>query len=308
MDEFARVLADDFRMGKTVLPEKGAVEELGAIIERLSYAQNADADRALLALAEPTHPYNALVKQQVLAKHVLLDEGPWFMRPWCLAVLRRALDDTSPTGTHYAMDKNDLRYTEDGRIRTGLLPEFLKDAKDRRQEADERLCDLAAMRLNDLVLGLPPYHPLYQDADKRLAEFKATFDRYAAGYQRSNPSYVAMFFTTSRSAISISEPLRPVYIPGIRPLSRGATAQDVAARKAIFHRDGKGKPVGELPLVARCGSEPVLILQAEVAPNGEIVCGVIGKYFMKEVPDKQLNNGRPVPALLWSDDDDRRRH
>src|SRR5262249_22715983 len=156
--------------------------------------------------------------------------GPWFLHPYCLALLRRAVDDTTPTGIHYAIDETTLRCTEHGKPVVCTLPKFLADPKIRRKEADERVCDQAAARLGDLVLGLPLVHPLYKDADQRLADLKATFDRYSACYQRSDPYYVAKWMT---GRLSSNDVVQPVYLPVLRPLERAATAKDVADGKAI---------------------------------------------------------------------------
>jgi hypothetical protein len=320
-DEALQSFADDFRSGRIVLRaappgnasvhEQTVTAELAALIDRLAYARTSETDRALMALSDPKHPYHRLTKQRLLSKQESWDKGPWFLHPYCLAVLRRALDDTTPTGLHYLVNKGELTLTESGKTSSSKLPEFLADPSVRRREAEERVCDRAAQRLSELVIGIASYHPLYKDADSRLAELKETFDRYAAHYQRASWRANDLMQPGSTSP-SISEHRRAVYVPVIRPLGRGATKEDVVAGKALFDLNGKGKPL-ELKLpsgavlqkeasVKASGIERVLIMQAEEGPDGRIHYGVIGKNFSGVLSPKELPYLFPVEALIWTEE------
>jgi hypothetical protein len=75
----------------------------------------------------------------------------------------------------------------------------------------------------------------------------------------------------------------------------------VCAGRAIFHLDGKGKladlklpAVGTLKDSDKKESEKrVLIVQAEVGPDGEVVCGVIGKNEIRTARGKELSAVAP---------------
>jgi hypothetical protein len=167
------------------------------------------------------------------------------------------------------------------------LPEALADPANRRGEAPERVCDVAAMKLERLVFGLPPYHPLLKDADKRLSAFKAAFDRYAGAYRKLEEREFRLLDKIASTTI---------YVPAIRPLDRVATAADVQAGKAIFHLDGRGKlPDLKFPVGAVVRSDlkkeywrGSLIVQAEIDLNGEMCYGVIGHHEIKLVHGSEL--------------------
>jgi hypothetical protein len=88
------------------------------------------------------------------------------------------------------------------------------------------------------------------------------------------------------------------FMPDIRPLNRAATADDVKAGKAIFHLSGKGKPAEiRLPAVAIRKADAnnkqaprLLIVQAEVDSDGEMMCGVISREAMRALPRSELQD------------------
>src|SRR5262249_51636555 len=112
-------LADDFRLGKIVLPandrprtndddQPGNVELTG-IIRFLVSVGTPTCDRALSALADAKHPLNEVVARRILtAQGRGPDEGPWFAHPFCLRILRKALDNVKPTGSNYRIEKDRL--------------------------------------------------------------------------------------------------------------------------------------------------------------------------------------------------------
>lgn len=152
---------------------------------------------------------------------------------------------------------------------------MLRNPAARADRAEVRVCDQAATALSSLLFGAAEYHPLLKDADKRLADLKALMDRWAGHWRRLTPA---------ESRALNASPWRSVFVPDIRPLDRPATADDVAALKAVFHLDGQGKVArrdlpatgtyrGPLP---QWKETPVLIVQAEVRPDGKTLLGVIG--------------------------------
>src|SRR5439155_25253015 len=133
-------------------------------------------------------------------------------------------------------------------------------------------------KLDDIVVGLPPYHPLLNDADKRLEALKAAFDRFAGRYKLASWQLRQLMGKSSWDQF---------FVPDIASLGRAATADDVQAGKAIFHLGAKGKPAElKLPAVARLKGQParrVLIVQAGVALGGGVTYGVIGRDGMRAV-------------------------
>jgi hypothetical protein len=295
-----QAFAEDFRAGKVELPAGGEGErELRGIVGALINIGTPAAEQALDALADPKHPQHKAVARQVLSQRVrggFPDEGPWFAHPFCLRILRTALDDTTATGATYVVEKDRLTRKEKGGYSSGGLPEFLADPALRRDEAVERTCDATAMKVSELVVGLPPYHPLFKDTDKRLTALKAALDRYAGNYRHLS--------WRERDLLGVS-PWSPAYVPALRPLGRAATVEDVKAGKAIFHFAGQGKLADlELPAVAvRKRDEKkdrparLLIVQAEVGPDGTVLCGVIAREDIGAVSVQELANIKSFAQL-----------
>jgi hypothetical protein len=282
-------LAEEFRAGKLVLPAgEDGEQELEGILHALINVETPEALRAIDALTDPKHPQHKAATHKVLTQRPDGSErGPWFAHPFCLRILRTALEDTTPTGAKFVMEKDMLWRREKDGGSGGPVPQFLADPATRREQAEERACDAAALKLGDLVLGLPRYHPLQKDADQRLAALKTMLDRFAGSYRRANWREVRR--------LDLSH-FAPTYVPDIRPLGRAATADDVKAGKAIFHLDGKGKPADlKLPAAAVLKGvakekwpHHVLIVQAEVGPDGAVTCGIITHEEIRTVPMHQL--------------------
>jgi hypothetical protein len=303
-----RSFADDFRTGKIkVPPRKGEDNELRSILGPLVHIGTPEAERALAALTNPKHPQHKAVVQQILTQRTGgFDREPWFAHWFCLPVLRRALDDTTPTGAKFSIEKGTLWRKKNEGGSGGPVPEFLADPAIRRDEAKERACDAAAEKLGQLVIGLPPYHPLFKDADKRLTGFKTAFDRFAGKYRRAN--------WRERESLGIS-PWTPAYIPNLRRLGRAATAEDVKAGQAIFHLDGKGKPADlTLPAVAVLKRDAkkerpprVLIVQAEVSASGQVTYGVIMREDIRAMPAHELTGIKTFAELEKEEKDARQK-
>src|SRR5262249_19532498 len=152
----------------------------------LSSVNLPETERALQALSDPTHPFAELVKQRVLEDRAdWSSETPWFTHPFCLAILRRELDNTKSNGGVYKIVDDRFVHEYQNGSSTSGIPEFLADPEIRRNEAPQRFCDDAAEKLQSLVIGLPGYHPLLKDADQRLTKLRAEFDRFAGNFRRA---------------------------------------------------------------------------------------------------------------------------
>jgi hypothetical protein len=91
----------------------------------------------------------------------------------------------------------------------------------------------------------------------------------------------------------------------VRPLGRAATADDVKAGKAVFHQGGKGKVADlKLPAVAVLKHDEnkerpprLLIVQAEVGPDGKAIYGVITRADIRMVPADELTGIKTFAEL-----------
>jgi len=297
-----RSFMEDFRAGKFEFTSGPAAEwEVGMVFDGLIKVGIPEAEPALNALADPKHPlHKAGVRQVILQCPLRHGQGQWFWHPSCLGLLRSALDDTSATGLKYEIKWEGVwrfRTPDVNSPREGFsLPQLLTDQAARREEVDERFCDAAAMKLSEIVIGLPSYHPLCKDADKRLMAFRIAFDRFRGSYRKATEP--------ERACLGMVEG-SPAYLPDISPLGRAATAEDVKAGKAVFHLDGKGKPANlMLPAFAEWKSEVnkddprrLLIVQAEVGPDGDMVYGVLMRNDIRTVPARELVNIKALAQL-----------
>jgi hypothetical protein len=262
-----------------------------------------DADRALYALADPDHPWHRLYIQ------AMLDNGPdshyypsWHQHPVCLAALRRVLNDAERTGRHFYLRGDEIEEAGGRRSQWSALPADRRDPAAWAEHAEERTCDAAAVRVTELVVGVPAYHPLHRDADKSLAALKVFLDRHGRRFRRLTEAEARRFDFRARD---------PAYVPDIRPLGRPATAADVAAGRAVFHLNGKGKPAANPPAwvaltgnldahwaaeaeIAKvaAGAGPAsdvdppavgLVVQAEAGPGGRVYYGVVFRHAIRVV-------------------------
>ncbi|WP_157370000.1 hypothetical protein [Zavarzinella formosa] len=292
-----RSFVEDFRAGKILPPDDEEGGELKEIVRALSHDRTPEADQALKALADPKHPLHKVVTRQLLNPRNQGSNGEiWFSHPFCLTILRQALDDTTPTGYRFSIEEKYLwRKDKSGGGGSGV-PEFLSDPAVRRNEADERACDVAAEKLAGLVIGLPVCHPMFKDADKRLIALKSAFDRFAGTYRRGMDRETELFHLSTWN---------PVYFPVILPLDRAATADDVKTGKAVFHLEGKGKPAPLKPPAAAVlkrdeKKDPptsVLIVQAETGPDGRVTYGVILRNEIRAIPEEELTGIKTFAEL-----------
>src|SRR5262249_39464524 len=159
----------------------------------------------------------------------------------------------------------------------------------RLDEVEGRVCDDAAIKLGELTLGLPPYHPLLKDADARLRAVRETFDRYRDRWKRLGPEQTTALGSRGRV----------IFAPTFEPLGRAATAEDVTEGRAVFHFGGRGRLADEkLPAVRelpRDGkkAERVLVVQAEVSPEGVLTYGICCRDGIRSLPASGVRKVTP---------------
>jgi len=302
MQEFAR----DVREGGLELPtnrdprlnlaRRPATVELRGIIQDLGRTGTPEANQALYAIAEPEHSYYSIAHSMVFDARISSSEdGAWFDHAYCLKILRRELDNQELTGGSYMIEGNRVIHRRGRGSGSRSLPSWLADPQQRIPLTTERRCDRAAIKLSQLVIGLPPYHPLLKAADEKLEAFKNAFDSFRNGYRRLTSSEAEFLELYSRE---------PVFMPDIPPLGRPATPDDVRAGRAVFHLDGKGK-LSELELPAAASSPTasqrtvlrqsrLLIVQAEVDADGNTVYGVIGDGIARKADSEELKDIKTI--------------
>ena len=187
MKDFAR----EVEKGSLKLPEnrQGSSEQTGTleltgVVASLVQVRIPECDRALYAMASPEHPYYAQTAAQVLdAVRIHGGRDAWLAHPFCLTILRKALDDTTPTQRTWTIAKDVQQIRGPGMSGGRSIPDALADPATRRDQAEERKCDQVAVVLGDLLLGLPGYSPLAKDFDARLAAMKRFLDRYQGRFR-----------------------------------------------------------------------------------------------------------------------------
>jgi hypothetical protein len=337
--------AQDVAAGRVALPagdrpqtnagDRPDAAGLAGIVQTLSAvaAQLPAADAALYAIAEPGHPLHDLAARRVRAARGHVDDGVWLSHPFALAILRRDLDDLTPTGTTYFVERQDdgqemLAHKAERSSGSMSLPRELADPAVRRERAEARACDEAAGKLAGMILGVPYYHPLLADAGERLDGLRAFLDEHGPHLRRAAYAEASALDAHGSDVY---------YVLDVRRLPAGATAEDVAAGRAIFHLDGKGTPLGmKLPATAvlkrdqpPAGWRPtevdvdagrarrvwradpddadgrgrqviewdvprVLVLQAERGPAGKRYYGVVARHEMLKASEDEVAEIEPL--------------
>ncbi|WP_238602962.1 hypothetical protein [Fimbriiglobus ruber] len=179
-----RTLAEDVSAGILAKAPKDRLRvDLEEVVAVLVEARAPEADRALVTLGDPRHPQYPLVLREILDRSTdTTRRSPWLSHPFCLTVLRGALDDRSPRGFRLRIVGNAIVRHYQHSVSYYPIPEYLLDPKTRRSATEECVCDAAAQMLGDLIDGLPKYHPLCIDADERLSAMKVAFDSSAGTY------------------------------------------------------------------------------------------------------------------------------
>jgi hypothetical protein len=247
-----RLLANEVKAGTLKLPNDGgrtwegnpAEEALYRLVRVFLELRTAESDAALTALADPKHPYRAVVVRAILNHRPNADESNyyWYDHPFALTVLRQLLDD--PKG---------------------------------------RVCDEAAIRLSEMVVGLQISDFQTREDDDHIRQLKKLFDQLR-GSLKSLPDDL-------RTRWGVS-PFGKKYYLAVTPLEKPATAADVTAGRAVFHLDGKGTilPVKPntwvvLKTEAKKDNPPQgLVVQAEKNEKGEVTYGVIFRHAIRAVP------------------------
>lgn len=141
LEAFAR----DFEKGKLVFPEgDSGTWELCEVVNALARARLPACDRALEAMARPGH-HAHLTARDILRGGTILPAWYWDDHPFCVPFLAERLDDVTPTGNVFSVKDGWLRERSPTGFGSRTLPENLKDATKRREEAKELKRDRAAL-------------------------------------------------------------------------------------------------------------------------------------------------------------------
>jgi hypothetical protein len=254
----------------------------------LSTVSLPEVDRALFKLAEIKHPWHAILVEDLI-RSPQYRSSRHLHHPFWLPLLRELLDDKTKLNVTLTLKDGGVQRNAN---EWSILPPVLADPKNRKTKVEMRRCDLAGELLVWVVSGMVDFHPLVIDADARLAEMAKTLDKYAGRFRR--------FTEAEQKALE-----QYWYLPDFRPLGRPATAADVEAGKAVFHLDGKGKLADvQLPLVATWPAQPKkeefrngLIVQAEIAPDGSVVYGVVERHAIRAVRANELATVTSLPKV-----------
>jgi hypothetical protein len=253
-------------------------DELTKIVLALIRAKTVESERALAALTSLKHPYYAHARAAVGDRQ----NRVWTSHPVCLTVLRHHLYDDQPTGGLFEIrDREFVRGPADAGFYAMHYDEWA-DLRQFHTAVEERIGDAAGRRLSELVIGMPFFHPLCKDADERIERL----DRFLGTHR----DRVRRGTDEERAALHLRND-DGLFIPGIQPLGRPATAADVKAGRAVFHLNGEGRVwTGPVPRTVALKSDagkksrPVgLVVQAEADANGKAVFGVIFRYEIRLV-------------------------
>jgi hypothetical protein len=191
--------ANEFKVGRIQLPktddpqwnwnDQEGVKELAGIIQTLASADTPQAQSAIWALSDPKHPAYKMAARSVRELGIgWHDQRGWFLHPYCIAILRRDLDDKTSTGkTLFVKDDLYLEEYDRGSSSTDI-PEIIADPAKRNDRVAERRCDAAATKISRLVIGLPAYHPLLKDADERIDQMRKQLDETVRKLRHATPA------------------------------------------------------------------------------------------------------------------------
>lgn len=314
-----RAFADLCRDGKAALPAKtkytSPEEELWHVLATLADARLPEADRALFAVADAKHPWHETVAAGVRgsrADRLRGFGGSWLFHPYCLPILRPALDDVTPTGATLAVEDGRVSWSSEKGWSALEMPAILRDPAVRKAKAAERRCDEAAANVSSLTAGVPAYHPLLKDADDRLPKLKAALDRFPRFRRATDAETAVLRPPADRPENFVFDYTRQgLFVPAVGLLDRPATADDVKAGRAVFHLDGKGKPTDlHLPAFAflKKGERPperVLIVQAEAGPDGAVTYGVVTRHDVRTLAAGEVENVKSIRAWVTEREKDR---
>jgi hypothetical protein len=269
-------------------PGRGGTDTLSEFVRVLGDSGLPEAEDALYALADPGHQYFPGLLRHLLPATRRF-EFPAVFHPVGLAVLRAALTDGAPTGTHYYLRGDEVEVLGPGRAGRHALP---AEAAGWHEHVEERVADAAAARLAEHVVGLPEPNPLQPDADRVLAEIRTVLVRHERRFRSLD--------FAERVRLGVRH-MDPAFVPDIRPLSRPATAADMNAGRAVFELDGSGRvaaatwPAWLLLKVDPKKNERSfgLVVQAEVGSDGKVVYGVIFRDAIRAVQADEIERIEP---------------
>jgi hypothetical protein len=271
----------------------GPEGHLARLLEILHTSKLSTAKQALAALADPQHPQNEKIIWHCVDLRYTLVYPNYVMR-----ILQAGLENETQTGDEHIFDgKETDRPNGSGRVSGPAPKEFLEHPERMLNRAPERVCDLAASALNSRIWTLPETDPLRKDNAERMDAVKAQVAKFsfrAATEEESEVQRIGQEIGKSWGML-----------PDVPPLGRPATDEDVAAGKAIFSLQGKGRLASlKLPAQAiyRDGAEEnlprgAIIVQAEIQPNGKTKYGAFVRGGIVVVEGGSLTKIRPMKAI-----------
>jgi hypothetical protein len=292
-----QAIAEEFRRG-TLSLRLGSWrdEELEGLIDSFVRVRSQDSELALAAVTDPRHPFHKEIQKLLCKETWFIEFSPLFGHPFCIRMLQLALTDTSTTGGEYTFGKGSISFDGPNGSRGQGIPEILEEPLVAKASAKERICDQAAQRLSDLVAGIPRYHCLLKESDKRLAEQRAALDRYSGGFRKLE----------GQEGYRLGVPFYHVkFVPDMKPLDRSATEADVKAGKAVFQLAGKGKHTSiPFPAVAILKKDEKLespakwlVVQAEIDENGKTIYGLLGISDVRKAPAEEVASLKSMAEL-----------
>ena len=239
-----RSLARDVAAGrcsviKTSEDPDNPVEDIAELVFLLQRCRIPETEEALVALTQPTHLLYPAVRDRLLRAFWThgfdqisfrnANDVNWKLHPFCVNLLRQALNDRSPTALSQEIKDGLWISRSENSASTTPVPPQLSNVEDRWEYAELRVCDRAAELLSILVRGAPRIVTLRRDADKAREELTAYLNRYR--------------FRPCANDVSIDENALGCFEPDISPSPRTATAEDVAGGRAFFTQGGSGRPL-----------------------------------------------------------------
>lgn len=260
--------------------------ELKKMISFLAFADLPACEEALRTLSNPSHPFFEVFKEGVIS--YIFEEGDmedraFVCHPNCLPILLPELKNDEPTGRHYWISGESI-VSENS---SEPLRPILKEDANRRDTVIERRCDIVANDLAFYTFGLPWYNIMLSNRDAAIQHQLDFLSRYPLRK-----------FTEEEFALLEGDLpyFQPLYIADIPVLKQAATREDVDQFRAAFHLDGKGQKLDiHLPQyviytgeVSGLPNNKVILLQAEIDQNGQIVYGILSDDGLKRVHPDQL--------------------
>jgi hypothetical protein len=279
-------------------PSASTVSQL---ITTLGSASCPEAHAALLALARADHPYHRMAVDETLAAADRGGDPEWFRDPAWIDLLASALDDQALTGRVWSLKEGKLCMASTAASSQGDLPgEFPRELW--ASTSNERRCDVAAWWLSYLVAGLPAFHQLLSDRERRIKQITSRIRDHGAS---------ARLLTEREAEIVRGERNAGYPLFGFAPpLARPAFAGDQQAGRALFSL-GAGARITDLALPAKGlwhipGPQPrtaaVLVFQVEDDAHGQRHVGILATDEVGEVDGGLVTDITALPIrrqLRW---------